>query len=125
MSKGILIFRINKKKIIRKIYRPKLQRRIKDEEEDDMAILFSGEYASGFNNQIVIIVDETFDFSMWEYKLTKFDKNGGYLTFIVLSNDNITSEIIKRLSVFNNALIIDPIVNDLRAGLLERLTLKM
>lgn len=116
---------INKKKIIRKISRPKLQRKIKDLAEDDSMLLFSGEEIKGFNNHLIIIVDESFDFSNWEYKLTMFDKNGGYLTFISLVDSGSEDIFTTRIGRYRNALVINAKKDNVREKLLKRLTLKM
>ncbi len=116
---------INKKKIIRKIYRPKLQRKIKGGAENDKMILFSGESVKGFKNHLIIIIDETFDFTNWEYKLTKFDKNGGYLTFINVANLEKSTSVNEKLVQYTNAVVIHPEREDVSKALLKRITLKM
>jgi hypothetical protein len=116
---------VNKKKIIRKIYKPDLSKKVKELFIPAEVVLFDGELVKGFNNHVIIILDDITMLSQLEYKLTKFDKNGGKLTFIYLDSlDRITDQI-NQLSIYTNALFLYPQMEDFENNLIRRLMLKM
>ncbi|WP_258542585.1 hypothetical protein [Parvicella tangerina] len=98
---------INKKKILRKIGKPKTARKIKHPELNTEIILF-GDGTDEVNlNHLVLIADENLDVSLASSKLDQFTNNGGHLTiFFIGEPDHFVSfgnqfKKFKNINLFN------------------------
>lgn len=93
---------INKKKILKKINKPKPVKKVKVPQLPPEAILF-GEGKDNQNiNHLVLVADEYLDISKSEMKLAQFVKNGGSLTVFFVGNDALYESFLNQFNSLGN-----------------------
>lgn len=111
---------VNKRKIIRKLNQPKTVRKIRNFELDANRIYFSGEETPQFNNHLMIVSDGKIDFSVLEFKLQIFCKNGGHFTLIFTGASDDFEVFKEKYNIFHNILVIDASDEKLQEQLYKR-----
>ncbi len=98
---------INKKKILRKIDKPKPVKKIKIPNLPPESILF-GEGQDEVNiNHLVLVADAQFSISQAEEKLAGFIKNGGHLTVFYVGEETYKAKFLEQFASLGNVAVIN------------------
>lgn len=98
---------INKKRILRKIDKPKPSKKVKNRVLPPELVLF-GEGVDDVNiNHLILVMDENGDLSNVQHKLNKFTNNGGTLTIYYVGSAEKWNDFQNTLSSLENVNLLD------------------
>ncbi len=97
----------NKKRVLRKLRKPRLSKKAEKYPISDANLLFSGKENIGFNNHVVIITDGSISWSLVEKQLVSFAENGGLISVLFVGAADRLPEVKERFEIFSNIKFID------------------
>jgi len=97
----------NKKRVLRKLRKPRLTKKTEKYSINTTNLLFSGKENIGFNNHVVILTDGSIEWDSVEGQLVLFAKNGGFISVLYVGEPDSFSEVQERYRIFPNIKFID------------------
>lgn len=110
---------INKKKILRKLNRPKGVRKLKIGALPKEVVLFGSTPMEKFTTHLILVIDNNSDLSQLEITLTQYTKGEGNLTILYVGEPNQILPISNFFGKMNNTNIIDLNQSDSHYELVE------